>query len=469
MKKNNKKEIVDNNDNIVINNMDDISVTDFMEKDYRNYALYVVEQRSLPSVVDSCKPVQRKILHAADKTLRNTHNKVSNFAGVVISSTNYHHGNVSCEDAIIKMNQEFRNNIVFLDKIGQFGSRLNGGDSNSSSRYISTRLHKNFDLVFKDKDLLEYKVEEGMTIEPKYFLSILPVILTNGDSGLGIGHSTNIMNREPKELARDCIALLKGKKISEQIPHINTFNGTIVRDIDNHKKWYIRGILNIENTTTVSITEIPPALTLETLEDLLDDLLFKKLIVSWDDLTDKKNGGMKYTVKFTREKLASMNEEQLMKMFKLIEPKTENFTVLDEHGKIKIFDSSQEITKYFVDFRLQIYHKRKAHQIAKLEKEIKFLNEKARFIKLVIDNKITVSKKSKDEITTQLVKHKFDMIDDSYNYLLMIPIYNLSNEKYNEMLDQVESKNKEIEAIKLSNPKDVYISELEDFIKKFNA
>ena len=61
------------------------------------------------------------------------------------------------------------------------------------------------------------------------------------------------------------------------------------------------------------------------------------------------------------------------------------------------------------------------------------------------------------------------MIDDSYNYLLMIPIYNLSNEKYNEMLDQVESKNKEIEAIKLSNPKDVYISELEEFIKKFNA
>jgi DNA topoisomerase-2 len=451
--------------NIEINtNISDISVSDFMEKDYKDYALYVLEQRAISSVADGQKPVMRKILHAADKTLRNSHNKVSNFAGVVISSTNYHHGNVSCEDAIIKMNQEFRNNLVLLEKIGQFGSRLNGGDSNSSSRYISTRLHKNFDLIFKDKDLLEYKEEEGMTIEPKYYLPLIPIALLNGDSGIALGHSMNIMNRDPKEMTKDCISLLKNKKLSEQIPCINTFSGTFTRDTENHKKWYVKGILNIDNASTISITEIPPSLTLETLENHLDDLQFKKLITSWDDISSKND--FRYIVKMNKEKLSSMNEDQLYKMFKLVDIKTENFTLLDEHGKIKVFETSHEITEYFVNFRLTYYHKRKTFQVTKLEKEIKNISEKARFIKLVIDNKIQVSKKSKDEITAQLVKNKFEMIDDTYNHLLYIPIYNLSNEKYNEMLSQIESKNVEIDVIKKSDPKQTYITELEELYKK---
>ena len=57
------------------------------------------------------------------------------------------------------------------------------------------------------------------------------------------------------------------------------------------------------------------------------------------------------------------DDEKLIKLLKLEESSTEIFSTLDENGKLKIFETCEEIVEYFVNFRLTYYHKRKQHDL----------------------------------------------------------------------------------------------------------
>ena len=71
------------------------SVTQYLDQDYREYAVYVVEERAIPSVIDGFKPTQRKVIFVADKVWRNGSEKplkIFQLAGKVASDAHYHHG-----------------------------------------------------------------------------------------------------------------------------------------------------------------------------------------------------------------------------------------------------------------------------------------------------------------------------------------------------------------------------------------
>jgi DNA topoisomerase-2 len=148
------------------------------------------------------------------------------------------------------------------------------------------------------------------------------------------------------------------------------------------------------------------------------------------------------------------------------ERESENLTVLDEFGKLKIFEKAEDIVRYFVDFRLVYYQKRKDYLIDQLQKELKILNNRARFIKGIIDGKIKVNKVEKQKIIESLKEQKFDEIDGSYSYLLNMPIYSLTLERYQELLKQVEAKKAELEQIKAADIKDLYKKDLNELKTK---
>jgi DNA topoisomerase-2 len=88
--------------------------------------------------------------------------------------------------------------------------------------------------------LLEYKEEEGESIEPKYFLPIIPTILLNGSSGIAVGFASNVLNRNIKDII-DGIKTINGKNIQSIKPHLNGFTGEFVQDTENSKR-IIRGV-----------------------------------------------------------------------------------------------------------------------------------------------------------------------------------------------------------------------------------
>jgi len=441
------------------------TISDFLSEEYKEFAMYSIEGRAIPSVVDGFKPTQRKIIHISNqiwKTGSEKNLKVFQLAGKVASDAFYHHGNTSLENAIVTMAQKFKNNAALLEEDGQFGSLRS--PQPGAARYIGTKLSNNFRLIYKDFDLLDYKEEEGESIEPRYFLPIIPTVLLNGSSGIAVGFASNVLNREIKSIIDSCGRVLMGKSPGVIKPSLNEFTGEFIQDKENNKRWIIRGRFQKTNTTTVKISELPPSMTYEKYEELLDKLCDSKDIVSYDD-NCKDN--IDYTIKFNRSVLEKLDDEKIIKLLKLEESSTEIFSTLDEFGKLKIFETSEEIIEYFVNFRLTYYYKRKDFQLAKLNRELKILSNRGRFIKAILDEKLKINNVSKDEIIVGIEELNLEKIDDSFDYLLRMPIYSLTKELFEKMKKDFTDKKVEIKTLEETDPKDMYLLDLSELKKKF--
>ena len=60
-----------------------------------------------------------------------------------------------------------------------------------------------------------------------------------------------------------------------------------------------------------------------------------------------------------------------------------------------------------------------------------------------------------------------DKIDDSYDYLLRMPIYSLTKELFDKLKEDFTAKKVEIKKLEETDPKDMYLDDLNDLKKKF--
>ncbi len=445
--------------------MTEKSITEFLSNEYKEFAMYVIEGRAMPSIIDGFKPTQRKIIHVSNLIWKNGGEKalkVFQLGGKVASDAFYHHGNASLENAIITIAQKFKNNAPLLEEDGQFGSLRS--PQAGAARYIGTKLSDNFRLLYKDFELLEYKEEEGEVIEPKFFLPIIPTVLVNGSSGIAVGFASNIMNRDVKSMIEACTKVLSGKNPGEIKPSLIGFTGEYIQDSENSKRWIIRGRFERTNTSTVHISELPPSMTYEKYEDILDKLVENKDIVSYDD-NCKDN--IDYTIKFTRADLEKLDDEKLIKLLKLEESSTEIYSTLDEKGKLMIFESTEDMIKYFVNFRLIYYSKRKEFMLKKMNHDLKVLSNRGRFIKAILDEKLKVNNVSKSVIIEGIESMGLEKIEDSFDYLLRMPIYSLTKELFEKLKEDFSNKKVEIKKLEETDPKDMYLEDLSELKKKF--
>jgi DNA topoisomerase-2 len=102
------------------------------------------------------------------------------------------------------MAQDFvgSNNLNLLAPCGQFGTRIMGGKDAASPRYIFTKLENVARKVFHPDDdfVLNYLDDDGQSIEPNYYVPVLPLALCNGADGIGTGWATSVPNYDPKQL-----------------------------------------------------------------------------------------------------------------------------------------------------------------------------------------------------------------------------------------------------------------------------
>jgi DNA topoisomerase-2 len=436
------------------------TVTSFFDKEYLEYAKYVVSNRAIPSCIDGLKPTQRKVIHVANKIWKTGNEKpmkLFQLGGRVAADAFYHHGNSSLDSTMIGMAQKFKNSLPLLDGIGQFGSLRS--PSAGAPRYISGKLHPNFRLIYQDFELLNNKIEEGVEIEPDFFLPIVPTVILNGSSGIAVGFATNILNRNPKDVVEACLSVLCNKKIKTLSPWLSEFTGTFTRDHSNQNTWKISGHYQVMNSTTVKVTEIPPSFTYEKYEELLNSLVEKKVIVDYEDNSSDK---IEYILKFQRSILKDyISKDKLDTLLKIHSQETENLTTIDENGKLKIFDRAEDIVTHFVNVRLGYYDKRKEYLLNRLKRELLIISNRARFIKDIIDEKLKINNIPKDVIVNYLSDNNYDQIDNSYGYLLNMSIYTLTKEKFEDLLQQEKDKKAEIEIVSKTEPKDMYIKDLE--------
>ena len=263
-----------------------------------------------------------------------------------------------------------------------------------------------------------------------------------------------------------CENLLQGKKMNQVRPYNPYFTGEYIQDQENIKRWIIRGKIQIVNTTVVKIHELPPSMTFEKYESILDDLIEKKLIISYDD-NCKDN--IEYTIKFTRDQLSKYDEEKLIKLLRIEEYETEIYSTLDEEGKLKIFENIEDIFIYFVNFRLSYYDKRKQYLLDKLKYELKILSNKGRFIKSILESKIDLKNVPKDILIKNIDILGLDKIDDGYDYLLRMPIWSLTKEMFDKLKEDFKIKKDEMERLSLVDPRAMYLEDLSELKKKIKV
>lgn len=437
------------------------TISDFLNKENKEYAMYVIERRAIPSIIDGLKTSQRKIIAEAFNIWRTSKRplKIFQFAGSIALNMRFHHGNVALEDTIVGMCQDFKNNICLFERDGQFGS-MRHPNGYGAARYIGCSLSDITYKLYQDNDLTTTLIDDGFEIEPKQFFPIIPMVIVNGSSGIAVGFASNVLNRNPRDVISSCISYLKTGKVTDQlVPYFKDFSGEIIQDETNNLKWYFRGAYEIANTSTVKITEYCPDMSYEKIEAHLFSLEEKNKIVSYEN---NSKDSIDITVKFRREDLEKYDDIQLRKLLKLDSSDTENLTVLDENGKLKIFTNVQDIIKYFVDFRIKYYTLRKEKKISELEKILIVLENRIKFIKLVIDNKIKIAKNTKAQIVENLEKLKFLKIDDSYDYLLNMALYSLTIERLEHLDNEYKSKKEELEIIKKTDEKTMFILDLKN-------
>jgi len=174
-------------ENFLDESLKKIPFAEFINKELIQFSIADCK-RSIPSIMDGLKPGQRKVLYACfkrDLTVDSV--RVAQLAGYVSENAFYHHGEMSLQSTIVTMAQNFvgAHNINLLEPEGQFGTRLFGGKDAASARYIYTKLSPLTRKLFRPADdkLVQYLNEEGVSIEPVWYIPILPMSIINGAEG----------------------------------------------------------------------------------------------------------------------------------------------------------------------------------------------------------------------------------------------------------------------------------------------
>ena len=297
--------------------------------------------------------------------------------GYVSEHTAYHHGEQSLSSTIIGLAQTFvgSNNINLMSPNGQFGTRAQGGDNAASPRYIFTQLTQMARKVLHPHDdpLLSYLEEDGKTIEPEWYMPVIPMILVNGADGIGTGRiskssfsqtgwSSKIPNFNPKDIIDNLARLLRGENVQPMIPWYRGFTGTI-ETTDKPGRFKVSGIIKPLENDVVEITELPVGMWTQEMKEFLE-----KEIIG----TDKQPGMVKdyeehhlentvhFKVQVTPKGMAKASEQGYETTFKLVNfINTTNMVAFDPQGRIRKYDTPEEILTEFYHLRLEYYQKRK--------------------------------------------------------------------------------------------------------------
>lgn len=417
----------------------------------RDYSIYACE-RAIPSGVDGVKPSQRKVLYGMTKEFPTQEVKVSICAATIQAVTAYHHG--SLEAVVTGMAQNFvgSNNIPLLEGIGQFGSRIT--PIPAASRYIFAKLSQQAKQLFRpvDDNILEWLDDDGQKIEPKFYLPVLPLVLINGAEGMGTGFSTYIMGYKPDDLKKRTLEILNSsKKKTPLTPWYRGFNGTISKNLEGQT--VTTGKLEVVNTTTIKITELPIGMFTMKYRDHLNAMEDKDLIKSYDDNSNEQK--IEFIVRVTRE-FSAKSAEDLIKAFKLQNRNSETITVWDEKGKIRRFDTAEELLDWFVAYRLTRYEDRRLYMIQSATDRAAWLEEQMKFIKLYLNRSTEWSKIGTEHIKVELVSLGFTRIDD----LLAIRIARLTGDSIVDLSEKIKLEHTEIARLNTVTAKDLYLEDL---------
>jgi DNA topoisomerase-2 len=293
--------------------------------------------------------------------------------------------------------------------------------------------------------------------------------------------------------------MINDQEPSKMIPFYKNFRGQI-KQVDEFRV-ITSGVVSLLKQNSVEITELPIGVWSEVYKrNVLETYKNDSLILDFKEYNTESK--IRFVIKLTPQQLMRAQKQGLHKYFKLHKIiSLRSMVLFDQNGCIKRYESAFDVLKDFYSVRLNFYEKRKAYLEDKLKAESLKLDNIARFIVEKIEGKIKIENLKKKDLINLLIKNNFDsdpirkwknsviernkalMIetessvtseDDSdekndFDYLISMPLWNLTNEKKDNILERQKEKQVELNNVSSKTIKQLWIDDLDEFIHEYDS
>ena len=299
------------------------------------------------------------------------------------------------------------------------------------------------------------------------------------------------------------------------VPWYRGFTGKIKKIGKN--SWKTKGKYFIKDDNTLVITELPIGMWTDNFKVLLDFYILnpisnekdkelfkphhkekvynKGIYYLKDYVNNSSESQVNFVLKFEKgyintllndmDKDGTNKFEVIFKMTSKISC-NKKLNLYNSKGNLVSFDTPEDILKEYYKMRLDFYIKRLNYLINELNKNVLMIKIKVRFILDVINNKILIINKSKKNIYEQLEKNKYPKMVDNvlyelkkenekilkegdYEFLIKMPIYNLTKEKIEELKSELNNIETELQKLRETTVYDLWLNDLKVFEKEYNA
>lgn len=444
----------------IIEKIYDYTLEDIMGERFGSYSKYIIQDRAIPDARDGLKPVQRRILYSMYKehnTFDKPYRKSAKTVGDVIG--NYHpHGDSSIYDAMVRMSQDWKIRLPYIDMHGNNGSI--DGDSPAAYRYTEARLSKISNEMIRDidKNTVEFSPNfDDSTVEPTVLPTRFPALLVNGATGISAGYATNIPPHNLGEVIDATIYLIdhEDASLDELMQYVKGPDfptGAIVEGINGIKDAYTKGKEKIIVTsktefetkggkTSLIVTEIPYEVNKAQLVKKIDDIRLDKKIDGIVEVRDESEKDIRIAIDLKKDANQELILNYLLKntdlqssySFNMVTIVNRRPKLLGLKGMLEAFVKHQkEVVKRRTQFDLETAQKR-LHIVDGLIKCLSILDEVIKVIR---------NSKNKSDAKDNLVK-EFEFTYEQAEAIVVLQLYRLTNtdvvalEEEKEKLDKL--------------------------------
>jgi len=364
-----------------------------MRDSYMEYAMSVIVGRAIPDVRDGLKPVHRRVLFSMSEQgndFNKPYRKSARVVGDVIGK--YHpHGDTAVYDTIVRLTQNFSMRYQLIDGQGNFGSV--DGDSPAAMRYTEVRMRKIAHDMLADleKDTVDFIPNYDDSLEePTVLPSRIPILLTNGSTGIAVGMASNIPPHNLKEVLNALLFYIDHRdsatvqELMEFIPGPDfPTGGTIIGKSGIYDAYTTgRGIIRIRAKThfeqtkdgrdLIIVDELPFMVNKANLLEKIAEMVRHKKIEGISDLRDESDRkGMRVFIQLKRGETPDVVLSNLYKhtalqsSFGII-----MLSIVDKQPKILALT---QMLEFFLQHRIEVVTRRTRYELKQAENRMHLL------------------------------------------------------------------------------------------------
>ncbi|GAA5414539.1 DNA topoisomerase IV subunit A [Ureaplasma ceti] len=422
---------------------------------FGRYAKYIIQDRALPDARDGLKPVQRRILYAMYElglTADKSYKKSARTVGEVIGK--YHpHGDFSIYEAMVRMSQDWKNNLPLLDMHGNNGSI--DGDSAAAMRYTECKLSEVSNLMLSNikKNTVPFAFNfDDSEKEPTVLPAMLPNLLINGGMGIAAGYATNIPTHNPTEIFNGIIYLIDNPNahldtLLKIIPGPDFPTGGIIEGAAGIResfetgrgKFIISSKIKFDEkdkkVNRLIVTEIPYDTSKATIIKELNEILYDEKVGGILEVRDESDkNGISIVIDVKKDKNLNQVRNYLLKNTHLQINYSTNFVTIVNRKPVLL--SMKEALQTYIDHALDIQRKTALFDLKKAQDRLEIVEGLIKAINAIdIVIKLIRQADSKESARQALIDY-FNITWNQAEAIVVLRLYRLTKTDINDLLQE---------------------------------